>query len=136
MRRPFKIVCAAMLSLLLSVFFLACEEDDPGPQPLQTGLWSTPSEDVQFYISQQSILDTLKVKFTFYGNCSGSMILTTYPVSITNRSFFRDIGSTWNNSTGSVEGTFSKNGKSCSGTYEYTDPPCPTISESFTATPK
>ena len=137
MRRPCKIVGAVILPLLLSVFFLTCDKDDTpsSPQPIQTGLWSTPSEDVQLYISQQSSLDTLRITLSFSGNCSGSIIHTTYPVSITDRSFSKDIGSSWNESTGSIQGTFSSDGKSCSGTYDYNDPPCNPISESWTATP-
>ena len=137
MKRPSKMSGAVMLSLLLSVLFLACSEDDTDstPQPLQTGFWSTPSDDVQLYISQQSSLDTLRIKLSFSGNCSGSIVITTYPLSITDRSFTKDLGSSWNESTGSIQGTFSLDGKSCSGTYSYTDPPCSTISESWTATP-
>lgn len=103
--------------------------------PIQTGLWSTPSEDVQLYISQQSSLDTLRITLSFSGNCSGSIVYTTYRVSITDRSFSEDLGSSWNESTGSIQGTFSSDGKSCSGTYDYNDPPCNPISESWTATP-
>ena len=138
MRRTCKIVGALILPVLLSILFLACDKKDDtpsSPQPIQTGLWSTPSEDVQLYISQQSSLDTLRITLSFSGSCSGSMILTTYPVSITDRSFFRDIGSSGNESTGSIEGTFSSDGKSCSGTYDYNRPPCNPFSESWTATP-
>ena len=137
MKKICKIGGALILSVLLSTIFNACDKDDNNstPKEIQTGLWSSPSEDVQFYITQQSVLDTLRITLSFSGNCSGTMIYTTYPVSITNRSFFRDLGSTWNESTGSIEGTFSSDGKNCSGTYDYTDPPCSTISESWTATP-
>ena len=137
MKRVCKNVSALALPLILSLLFCSCGKDETnsGPQPIQTGSWSTPSDDVQLYISQQTSLDTLRIKLTFSGNCSGSIILTTYPVSITDRSFTKDLGSSWSESTGSIQGTFSSDGKSCTGTYNYSDPPCSPISKSWTATP-
>jgi hypothetical protein len=130
-------IYSLVLMGFLLIFATSCDKDEApsSPQPIQTGLWSTPSEDVQLYISQQSSLDTLRITLSFSGNCSGSMIYTTYPVSITDRSFSKDLGSSGNESTGSIQGTFSSDGRSCSGTYDYNDPPCNPISESWTATP-
>ncbi len=104
-------------------------------QSIQTGSWSTSSGDVKFYVSQQSKLDTLSIKLTFSGSCSGSMTTYSYGVSISNRSFSRDIGSSWDGSTGAINGTFSADGKSCSGTYTYDKAPCDPIDVSWTATP-
>ncbi len=103
-------------------------------QPIQTGSWSTPSGDVTFYVSQQSQLDTLRVKLTFSGSCSGSMTQSSYGISITNRTFTKDLGSIFDGSTGSIEGTFSVDGASCNGTYSYNDAPCDPINVTWSAT--
>jgi len=137
MEKNFKSVRILILSAVLLTLLMACNEEElpESPQPIKTGWWSTPSEDVQFYISQQTKLDTLRITFTLSGSCSGSIVSTTYPVSITDRAFTRDLGSSWEGTTGSIQGTFSMDGKSCSGTYEYNRSPCNPISESWTATP-
>jgi hypothetical protein len=136
----FRIGRILMLSAIIVTLFTACKKDedeienDPSPKSIQTGWWSSPSEDVQFYITQQTKLDTLRITLSFSGNCSGKIIKTIYPIAITDRSFSRDIGSSFDGSTGSIQGTFSSDGKSCSGTYEYNSS-CDPISESWTATP-
>ena len=133
MEKSFKSGRVLKLFVILMVLFMACDEESP--QPFKTGWWSSPSEDVQFYISQQTQLDTLRITFTFSGSCSGSIVLTTSPVSITDRAFTRDLGSSWDGTTGSIHGTFSTDGLSCSGTYIYNRAPCNPIDKSWTATP-
>lgn len=104
-------------------------------QTIQNGAWSTPSGDVEFYISQDSQLDTLRVKITFTsGNCSGSITKSSYGISIVDRSFSEDLGSTWDGSTGSITGDFSEDGTSCGGSYSYTTSNCGTVSATWTAT--
>jgi hypothetical protein len=138
-KRLFRIGRILMLSAVLVIPFMACDEDgdeeNTTPQPLQTGWWSNSSNDVQFYISQQTKLDTLRITLSFSGACSGSIVSTTYPVNITDRSFSKSLGSSFDGSTGSIQGTFSLNGKSCSGTYEYNRAPCDPINVTWTATP-
>ncbi len=102
--------------------------------PIQPGSWSTSSGDVKFYISQQSELDTLRVKLTFSGSCSGSMTKSSYGISIIDRSFSLNSGSTFDNSTGTLTGAFSEDGASCSGTYKFAKSPCDPINVSWTAT--
>ena len=102
---------------------------------IQKGFWSTPSGDVSFYIIQQSQLDTLRVKFTFSGNCSSSMERMSTRVSIMDMSFSLNLESPFNDDTGMIIGTFSENGTSCSGTYSYNKFPCDSIKVTWTATP-
>jgi hypothetical protein len=77
---------ALLLSVFLSTIFAACDKEEkdednneitPTPQSIKTGSWSTASGDVGFYISQQSELDTLRIKLSFSGSCSGSIIMTS-----------------------------------------------------------
>ncbi len=104
--------------------------------PIRTGSWSTESGDVGFYISQQTELDSLRVRITFTsGNCSGSIIKYAYGVSIIGGSFSKDLGSSYDGSTGSVSGTFSGDGTTCNGSYTYNNADCGTVSSSWTATP-
>jgi len=58
----------------------------------------------------------------------------SYGVSITDGSFSSNLGSTFEGSTGSITGTFSADGKSCSGKYTYKKSPCDDISVNWTAT--
>ncbi len=104
-------------------------------QSIQTGSWSTSNGDVKFYVSQQSELDTLSIKLTFTGSCSGSIIMSAQSVSITNRSFSLNIGSSVDGSAGTIIGDFSVDGKSCNGTYTYNKAPCDPINVTWTATP-
>jgi hypothetical protein len=138
MRKVLSIARVLLIPALIGFLFIGCEEgeEDPStPQSIKAGWWSNPSKDVQFYISEQTQLDTLRITYNFSGACSGSIVSTTYPVSITNRAFSRDLGSSWEETTGSIQGTFTEDGQSCSGTLEYNRSPCDPINISWTASP-
>jgi len=61
--------------------------------------------------------------------------MTSYGVSINDGSFSKDLGSSWDGSSGSITGTFSENGTSCTGSYIYNSANCGSVSSSWTATP-
>jgi hypothetical protein len=119
---------------MIAFFYVFVSAPCQGQSPtIVEGIWKG-THEIEFTVASQSHISSFTIKFTMTGNCSGSVKVTvsgTMPIS--NGSFTINVGGY--NSTGSVTGIFSPDGKSVSGTFTYTSGSCQTLNDSWSATP-
>lgn len=85
------------------------------------GDW-TGTNDIQFKVLNQTTIDTFSITFRNVGGCS-KVTVKTYPVTISGGSFTVSYNIP-TISSGSVNGTFAADGRSCSGTFNYSNTQC------------
>ena len=122
------------IKMMICFVIFSC--GDALANPITEGEWETPIKDIEFTVESQTSISSIKITLNFSGNCSGSIIMTKYSIPIQNNKFTVNLGSSFDNSTGTLTGTFSTDGQQCTGTYNYTRSPCDPINKSWSATPK
>ena len=72
------------LSVIITLFIINPIEK-VFAESIYEGEWASENSDIEYTVGSQTTIDVFKIKFTFSGSCSGSMILYKYSIPIQNK---------------------------------------------------